>query len=149
MRVSEYIEKLTALAKEKGLYNAEITSVGSGQGTIEGEDPRRVYHYYVVFTDGKPLGEQLRVYWDYDPDIMTMDQLLSFDYMRYAYTDDEVVLEAVLKSIPKETQITFKDSLNDKEYDVPYEDRVYMIRRFGDRTVTAVTGNNEAVVVSV
>ena len=149
MTVSEYIEKLTAVAKEKGLYNAEITSVGTGQGTIEGADPRRVYHYYVVFTEGKSLGEQLRVYWDYDPDFMTMEQILSFDYMRYAYVDNEVIVSRLLKSIPENVKITFKDNLNDKEYDVPFADRKYMISRHGERTVLGVTGDTTALVIIV
>lgn len=76
---------------------------------------------------------------------MTLDQCLTFDY-----TAEDMGFDKLLRYIPKETKISYIDTLNDKEGVIEdASDREYYSSKWEDRMVLGVTGDATAVVIKL
>lgn len=155
MTFERFLKELQIYAKQSDAVYDEVVSVGTGQGPLEDAPTPKIYHYFCVKVVTK-AGEtkEIRVYTDADevrdPKYMTLDQCLAFDYTATEYTDDEMVFDKLLRYIPKETKISYIDTLNDKEGVIEdASDRAYYSNRFEDRTVRGLTGDATAVVIKL
>ena len=153
MTLERFIKELQIYAKQSDAVYDEVVSVGTGQGLyqrLEDAPIPKIYNYFCVKVVTK-AGEtkEIRVYADadevLDPEYMTLDQCLAFDY-----TNDEMVFDKLLRYIPKETKISYIDTLNDKEGVIEdASDRAYYSSKWEDRIVLGVTGDATAVVIKL
>lgn len=153
MTLEGFIKELQIYAKQSDAMFDEVVGVGSGQGLyqhLEVAPIPKIYNYFCVKVVTK-AGEtkEIRVYADadevLDPEYMTLDQCLAFDY-----TADEMVFDKLLRYIPKETKISYIDTLNDKEGVIEdASDRAYYSSKWEDRLVLGVTGDATAVVIKL